>query len=254
MPDARERKRTGDRQGCGVLVRRWISALGAMAMLGLMLGAAGCRTPAPEALRAEVYRPLPPERSAMETPVSTLPSRPPSRPDTEDAPVRHGVGEGEIRLRVLQPGDRLEIYLHGIPEPQQLPAVIDENGFITMPLIGQVRVAGMTGSEVERLIERLYVEQEFYRQITCVVIPPTIQFFMRGEVRQPGRYPLTRDVTLLQAIALAGGYTEYAQPRRVTVLRGPATFRVNVLRVERGEDPSPPIEPGDIIVVPRRWW
>ncbi len=225
----------------------------------LALGSGGCRTAtAPGAARSEPYRPITPQietAAALDHPrqapaPQTQQRLPPSPPVAENAVA----DQAEPRLRLLQPGDRLEVYLHGIPEPQQLPVVVDEAGFITMPLIGQVKVSGKTGSEVERQIENIYIKEEYYRNINCVVIPPTIQFFVRGEVKQPGRYPLTRDVTLLQAIALAGGYTEYAQPRRIAILRGSSSFNVNATRVERGEEPSPPIKPGDIIAVPRRWW
>ncbi len=228
------------------------TAWGVMTLLFMVLSCTGCRLTMPD-IMSRIRRPATklPEPEAI-----TL-------PDPIAIPVlnvQHQLEEsldghiGQTRLRVLQSGDRLEIYLHGIPESQNLPVVVDENGYITMPLIGQVRTAGKTASQLERLIEILYVEQDYYRSITCVVIPPRIEFFVRGEVRQPGRYPLTRDITLLQAIALAGGYTEYAQPRRINILRGSESFTVNARNIERGNKTSPPIKAGDVVVVPRRWW
>ncbi len=243
-----------------------------VAMALIMLTLAGCRSAAPpQARRVDPYRPIVPDReyavgvTSVGTPIPDATTQAVATTETGDVsdgtqttdtspPSLETPERAGVRLRVIQPGDRLEVYLHGIPQPQQLPVVVDENGFMTMPMIGQVDVSGKTGSEVERLIERRYIDEGYFRSITCVVIPPNIQFFVRGEVKQPGRYPLTRDVTLMQAIALAGGYTEYAQPKRINVLRGASSFRVNAQRIERGEDQSPPIEPGDIIVVPRRWW
>lgn len=237
-----------------------------LAAVFCMAGAGGCRTTAPDAPRSEPYRPVTdgldlgvaiiagrPETPVRPQTPPTVPSVPRETPAPETAAAPPSPPASETRLRTMQVGDRLEIYLHGIPNPQKLPVVIDENGFVTMPLIGQVRASGKTGSELERLIERMYIEKQFYRNVTCVVIPPPIEFFMRGEVRQPGRFPLHRDVTLPQAIALAGGYTEYAQPRRIRIHRGTESFVVDSRRIERGEVP-PSIEPGDIIVVPRRRW
>lgn len=249
--------------------RQKIGGLGCIAMVALIaMISAGCRSPSPPlASRVDAYRPIAP---GVEN--GSFAAAPPTEASSPAMISMEGTGAGdgtplpsetavpvpsarqEVRLRVIQPGDRLEVYLHGIPHPQQLPVVVDENGFITMPLIGQVPASGKTGSEIERLIEKRYIDGGIYRNITCVVIPPHTAFFVRGEVRQPGRYPLTRDVTLLQAIALAGGYTEYAQPRRIDIQRGTTSFRINAQRIERGEELSPPIQPGDIIVVPRRWW
>ncbi len=237
--------------GLVVIGGRWLA--GWLAVVLLVAG--GCRTASPpQVMRAEPYRPVIEGRET--TAVALVPATP--EPATMPAPASIAeVGRlrtAEPRLRTLRSGDRIEIYLHGIPNPQVLPAVVDESGFVTMPLLGPVQAAGKTGSELERLIEKMYIEQEYYRSITCVVIPPPIEFFMRGEVRQPGRFPLHRDVTLLQAIALAGGYTEFAQPRLVKIQRGTNSFTVDARRIERGEETPPPIEPGDIIVVPRRWW
>ncbi len=239
-----------------------ILRMAAVTMLPLLLvfATAGCRSPAPDADRSEPYRPVAPDKLAETAVPAAAAADPVSPPPTvtladPDLPQVADIAQpAAIRLRLLQVGDRLEVYLHGIPNPKELAAVVDEDGYITMPHIGQVQVAGKTGSEVERLIERRYIEEEYYRSVTCVVIPPRIQFFVRGEVKQPGRYPLTRDVTLLQAIAMAGGYTDHAQPRRINILRGSLSIDVNARNIERGQDPSPPIEPGDIIVVPRRRW
>lgn len=248
------------------VLRQLIRGSGQVALVALVaMISVGCRSMSPPpASRVDVYRPVAP--SPENGFLASAPTEASSPRITSTAgggmaapPPAEGAGpapsgRNEVRLRVIQPGDRLEVYLHGIPHPQQLPVVVDENGFITMPLIGQISAAGKTGSEIERLVEKRYVDDGIYRNITCVVIPPHTAFFVRGEVRQPGRYPLTRDVTLLQAIALAGGYTEYAQPRRIDIQRGSTSFRINAQRIERGEEVSPPIEPGDIIVIPRRWW
>lgn len=234
-----------------------------MLALGSVFMVAGCRAPAPDADRSDPYRPtmpdfldqrMEPAAVAGERPSPpTIP--PPTAPPAAETPVFPGIDEvthAPARVRVLQPGDRLEVYLHGIPQPKELMVVVDEGGYITMPHIGQVNVSGKTGSEVERLIERRYIDEQYYRSITCVVIPPHVQFFVRGEVNQPGRFPLSRDVTLLQAIAMAGGYTDHASDRRITILRGSRSIEVNARNIERGRETSPPIKPGDIIVVPRR--
>lgn len=152
------------------------------------------------------------------------------------------------RLRV---GDPLTVQLRGIPREQSFEFNVDEDGRISLPFIGAIEAAGKTASQLQRDIERAYLDQQIYRQITAVVLIPAQSYFMRGEVRQPGRYPKTAGLTILQAIASAGGYTEYANPRRVNLIRDGRTTRHNARQIERNPDVDIELEAGDIIIVPR---
>ena len=146
----------------------------------------------------------------------------------------------------LRPGDSIVVIIH-TPAVQQFEIVLDENGIIKLPLIPDIRAAGLTGSELERYIKNAYVSNKIYRDVTVNVVIPQRSYFVRGEVRAPGRYPLSSGLTLMQALAAAGGYTEFANPRRVQILRGGATITVDA----RDPDQDVAIETGDIIIVPR---
>jgi polysaccharide export outer membrane protein len=74
---------------------------------------------------------------------------------------------------------------------------------------------------------------------------------VRGEVLQPGRYKLTSGLTVVRALAAAGGYTEFANPRKVKILRGGKAFYVNLRELEQYPDRDIEIKPGDVMVVPR---
>jgi polysaccharide export outer membrane protein len=79
------------------------------------------------------------------------------------------------------------------------------------------------------------------------------EYFIRGEVKKVGNYPLIGDRTLLQAITAAGGYTDYAKLSKVTILRldqDPKVYDCKKVAKRRISDPL--IHPGDIIIVPRR--
>ncbi len=152
----------------------------------------------------------------------------------------------------LRYGDPVVVFLRGImPKDDQIEEIVDERGFITLPYIDDVMAAGRTSSELERDIQRIYIERKIFRTVTVNVVMPSQSFFVQGEVRQPQRYPLVTGTTVLQAIAAAGGYSEFADPKRVTVTRGRDVKIINMREVERNPQQDMSIESGDVIRVPR---
>ena len=91
-----------------------------------------------------------------------------------------------------------------------------------------------------------------------VVIPIADQVYVQGEVKKPGTIKLTKDLTLVRAITEAGGFTDLAAPKRVTVLRGQAgkkqNLRVNVdaMISDPKETPDISLQANDIVIVPQR--
>ena len=151
----------------------------------------------------------------------------------------------------LREGDHVVVYLRGIPEEQMIEDVVDEEGCITVPYLGRVKVQGMTTAQVEKMIRQEYITNQIYNDLAVNVVLPTKSFFVRGEVRKPGRFPLMGEMTLSRAIAAAGGYTEFANPKKIRIIRGQRTFYVNAREIERYPERDIPITPGDVIVVPR---
>jgi len=154
--------------------------------------------------------------------------------------------------RSILGGDKLHVSLRGIPTPEEIQGEVDEQGSITLPLVGPVKVAGLASSEAERTIEKAFVDGGYYRKITVIVVAQEDYYFVQGEVRNQGRFPLVGEMTLLQAIAAAGGYTEYAKPSRVRVMRGDQILHHDAERISRRMDPDPLVKRGDIIVIERR--
>jgi hypothetical protein len=157
-------------------------------------------------------------------------------------------------LRPIRRGDRIAISLRGIPEPEEVMEVVDDAGQITLPLIGNRRVEGMRTSEAERILTEAYVRDGFYQEgkLTVILVAQENEYFVRGEVKGPGRYTLSGDLTLLQALASAGGYTDYARTGKIRVIREDAVLEFDANRIERRRDEDPLVRPGDIIVVPRK--
>ena len=158
---------------------------------------------------------------------------------------------------LLKAADPLVVKLVGIlPRDEEHERVIDEEGFIKLPHIGRVKAAGLSPSQLEDEIERQYVvEKKIYRSITVAVITPSRSFFIQGEVRLPGRIQLVGgQVTLLRAIAQAGGYTEFADETDVRVIRNNHTTRYNARELNKNPERDVRIEPGDVINVTRSFY
>lgn len=156
--------------------------------------------------------------------------------------------------RVLRKGDRLQVTIYAPPEPFSCPHVVDEDGRINIPLIGPMDVAGKSCGAAQRSIEKAYIDQQIYKTVTVIIVPPEGEYTVSGEVIRPGPYPLGRDQTLLQAISRAGRYTEYADQRKVFLLRNNERVEVNVEEIRAGKRKDIVIISGDVVEVPRSMW
>ena len=218
--------------------------VGRVALVALALSAGmGCARFKGGARPAEVT--IPPVVTTVSTNASLAPRLPAARVSAESAVA----SRAPYRLRQ---GDPVIIYLRGImPRDDQIEEIVDERGYVTLPYIDDVLAAGRTSSELEREIQRIYVDRQIYRTVTVNVVMPSQSYFVQGEVRQPQRYPLVTGTTVMQAIAAAGGYTDYAEPRRVTLTRGRDVKIINMRDVERNPQQDMSVESGDVIRVPR---
>ena len=154
----------------------------------------------------------------------------------------------------LKSGDTIFVFLRGIPKEEKIEDVVDESGYVSLPYINRIRAGGKTCSEFERAIRNSYLDNRIYKEITVNVVVPMRGYFVRGEVKQPGRFPLLSGVTVVQAIATAGGYTEFANPGKVRILRGGNSFTVNVQELEKHPERDRVVEVGDVILVPRSFF
>jgi polysaccharide export outer membrane protein len=156
--------------------------------------------------------------------------------------------------RVLRKGDRIQVTIYAPPEPFTCPHVVDEDGRINLPLIGSMAVAGKSCGAAQRSIEKAYIDQQIYKNVTVIIVPPEGEYTVSGEVIRPGPYPLGRDQTLMQALSRAGRYTEFAEQRRVFLLRNNERVEINLDDIREGKRKDIVIISGDVIEVPRSKW
>ena len=125
-------------------------------------------------------------------------------------------------------------------------------------LVGELQAAGQTPRQLEQAIAAKLQSYISEPEVTVIVQEIKSQKFnVLGQVNKPGSYPLTNSVTVLDAIALAGGFRDFAKQKSIYVLRQnpngePTRLPFNYKEVIKGKNPSQNIklEPGDTIYVP----
>ena len=132
---------------------------------------------------------------------------------------------------------------------------VDLAGHISLPLIGEVDAANLTTAQLDDRLTQKLGEKYLERPDVSVSIKQSTGRVVTidGAVKDSGSFPVTGNMTLLQAVAMAKGTTEDANARRVAVFRTiggqrqAAAFDLTAIR--RGQAPDPQIYPGDIVVV-----
>jgi len=153
----------------------------------------------------------------------------------------------------IGPGDLIDLSVYHVPE-LLLKVRVDSNGVVSLPLIGDLKLAGMTVRDAQLLIARELVERK-------MVIKPEVSIFIEefatqgitvfGEVSTPGIYPLIGPHKLYDAISAAGGLTLKAG-RTVTILHAGRRDREEVIDLSGGgtlDQTNVAISPGDTIIV-----
>lgn len=172
---------------------------------------------------------------------------------TPDAP-RPAAPDANYRIA---PGDTLSITVYQVTDLTR-DYIVDASGNVAMPLIGAVPAAGQTSDQLRTAIAtRLNQRYLQNADVTVSIREANGQLVtVEGAVRQPGQFPLRAPTSLIQAVALARGTTEQANPRRVAIFRQidgqrmAAAFDLQSIR--RGEAPDPQVFPGDIVVIDGR--
>jgi polysaccharide export outer membrane protein len=167
--------------------------------------------------------------------------------------------EREPRYK-LQPSDVLEIHYRYTPEFDQT-VTIEPDGFVTLQIVGDVKVSELTQDEAKAAILKKASERLKDPEITIVLkefVKP--YFVVGGEVGTPGRFEMHGPVTALQAIAIAGGFkSPSANTSQVILYRriGPNLAKVEVLNLKAvtkpnsNAEPLADLRPDDMLFVPQ---
>jgi polysaccharide biosynthesis/export protein len=155
----------------------------------------------------------------------------------------------------LGPGDKIRIEVYKDLQLSQ-SAQVRPDGKITMPLIGDLTASDQTPIQLRNTITEALKEYMTNPSVTVIVVEVAIPTaYVMGEVKQPGAIQLQRDVTVLQALALAGGLSDFADADDIRVLRPKAgiveTIAFRYKDALKGSSQSQMmLRPGDTVVVP----
>jgi polysaccharide export outer membrane protein len=163
---------------------------------------------------------------------------------------------------LLGPEDELEITVWGNKDLTRVTAVRPD-GLISMPLIGDVQAAGLTADALaQRIADRL---KQYIATTPAVSVSVkelnSYSVFVLGEVTKPGKFQLKSYITVLQAISMAGGFTDYAKKNKLQVVRVTHNgdhqrqeihipIRYDDLVSGRGDPGNIFLHPGDTVLVP----
>jgi polysaccharide biosynthesis/export protein len=153
----------------------------------------------------------------------------------------------------IGPGDVLQIIVWKEPDLTR-DVTVRFDGMITVPLLGDVQAAGRTpGQLAESVSKGLERYVEVPKVTVAVGQANSARFYVVGQVGKSGEFPLSGRTTVLQGLALAGGFKDFAKLEGIVVVRQDQTVvPVNYKRIADGRDSSQNIvlAPGDTIVVP----
>lgn len=175
--------------------------------------------------------------------------------DVVDAARRY-----EIVYR-LQPGDQLEVFLNRHPDYSR-KLTVRPDGFITLPLVDEVKVTEKTPKDLAEELKRLFAVRLKDPEVNVIVLnPPEPVVYVVGEVGAPRALPLRQATTVAQALAQSGGATRGAQLGAVSVIRLNELGYLEALSIEipEGHDGQPDaymalaamaLKPNDLVLVP----
>ncbi|UCD84993.1 MAG: polysaccharide export protein [Deltaproteobacteria bacterium] len=175
---------------------------------------------------------------------------------------------------LIQERDKLKIQIYEHPD-LSVSVRVSGDGLITFPLLGQIKVVGLTEKQVERIItNQLSNGYIINPQVTVLVEEYKDYIYITGEVNKPGAYPYNEGMTVIKAIILAGGMTKSAKSKKIKIMRNEEEINnpnkdevknnpeVNIEDPQQGQKKFKTIKvnmedlvkPDDIIIVPERFF
>lgn len=154
----------------------------------------------------------------------------------------------------IAPLDTLKINVFQVPDLSG-EFEVDLTGHVAMPLVGNVKAVNMTTAQFDQVLTAKLGERYLQSPDVSIGITKSTSRVVTvdGSVRQPGRFDIPGETTLMQAIAMARGTDENANPRRIAVFRTLQGQRMaaafDLTSIRRGQMADPVIYPGDIVVV-----
>jgi polysaccharide export outer membrane protein len=185
---------------------------------------------------------------------SAKPAATPQAKDAQAAAVAKGTQENDPDY-VIGIEDVIAINVWHEPEMSRAMGVRPD-GKISIPLIGEVVAEGKTPHQLQQELSKKLAELIKNPEVTVIVQDIKSQKFnVLGEVQKPGVFQLTKPMTVLDAIAMAGGFRDFAKPKKMYILRrgkdgSSVRVPVNYNNIIKGSDKNVELESRDTVIVP----
>jgi protein involved in polysaccharide export with SLBB domain len=172
----------------------------------------------------------------------------PSAPTVQQAVPSPNLGQGSDDSYHLGSGDRIHIGVFGQSDLNG-DYVVDGGGSVQLPLIGSVRAAGLTVAEFQKQLISKYSDGYLVNPNVEVDVVNYRPFYIIGEIKAPGQYPYVNGMSILNAVALAGGFTDRADKSEVYIRRNGSAKEI-----EYPGDETTKVNPGDIVRISERFF
>lgn len=161
-------------------------------------------------------------------------------PTTDKIMASYRLGSGDkIKITVFDEKELSGTYL------------VNEEGFISFPLIGSVHVLDKTIQDVKIIMNEKLSDGYLIDPSIAIEVEEFRPIYVMGEVRNPGKFAFMTDMTVRNAVAIAGGFTYRAKQDSVRILRG---MNKNSIHEIEGVKPDSKIKPGDTILIKERFF
>jgi polysaccharide export outer membrane protein len=169
-------------------------------------------------------------------------------------PVSHKAAEGPPSAEAYVLGPEDSLYIRVWHEPD-LSGTVDvrPDGYISIQLIGEIKADGLTVAQLANSITKRLTEYIKTPEVNVQLLKVNSKkYSIQGEVNRPGTYPLTGPTTLLEALVNASGFRDFANTKKIYLLRGTQRFPFNYKMVSKGKelDSNIMVHTGDQIFVP----
>jgi polysaccharide export outer membrane protein len=150
------------------------------------------------------------------------------------------------------------LYIHIWKEEHLSRTVpVRRDGIISLPLVDEIKAEGLTPLQLKEILAQRFKEFIGDPNITVMVMEAnSFKVYLSGQIRNPGVYRLRSETSLLQIISMAGGFTDWANQKKILIIRKEGgkekRITVNYKKILKGEDPGSNIilKAGDTIIVP----
>jgi polysaccharide biosynthesis/export protein len=180
-----------------------------------------------------------------------------STASAQDKPLQTWSAKSQASEYRIGAGDMLEISTWKEPDLSRKEILVRVDGRISFPLLSDIPAAGMTPVELTETIQKGLANYITAPVVTVTVINPGSQkVYILGEVARTGEYSLTKNLNVLQAFALAGGFTQWASKDEIILMRKEGVkekiYKINYKDIVKGRDVENnlTLQANDTIVVP----